>query len=424
MWRLPGVERSPRSIAHAALCLARQTAITLVGCLTCLGIGAGEERYDYDALGRLVRWVDAQGRVTEYVYDAVGNILEVRVGVAASPPTVSAIAPAAVRRGASVAVTLDGANLGAVELRTSSPQLRISGVSGTPARITFTLAVSATAPLGPASVVVRNSLGQAAASIDVRPALPSFAVSPSLLAVAPGAAARSIDVTLEHADIVDHVLAASSDQPAIAGVTPASVLIAAGQTQASFQVSGLTVGQSVVRLTSASLNPVSVPVFVAAPPSGPVAAFAPVVRVRLADEVVRPPTVLPDLASAVVGLRFGESTPQPPARIPDLASALLGVALGTIASELSPALGARGQGITLVVKGRELGGITSVAMVPASGITVGALTIAPDGTEVRVPLAIAADAPLGARRVELRAGALPVQFASPVSDQFVVTAAQ
>ena len=35
----------------------------------------GASRYDYDALGRLIRVIDEQGRVTEYVYDPAGNLL-------------------------------------------------------------------------------------------------------------------------------------------------------------------------------------------------------------------------------------------------------------------------------------------------------------------------------------------------------------
>jgi len=54
-------------------------------------VQAGEERYDYDALGRLVRVIDEQGRVTEYVYDAAGNILQVIVSGtgSAQPPAVT-----------------------------------------------------------------------------------------------------------------------------------------------------------------------------------------------------------------------------------------------------------------------------------------------------------------------------------------------
>jgi len=36
----------------------------------------GASRYDYDALGRLIRVIDEQGRVTEYVYDPAGNLTQ------------------------------------------------------------------------------------------------------------------------------------------------------------------------------------------------------------------------------------------------------------------------------------------------------------------------------------------------------------
>src|SRR5437870_10586029 len=60
---------------------------------------AGQERYDYDALGRLIRVIDEQGRVTEYVYDAAGNLLQVITGGTAQAPTVTAITPTSIRRG-------------------------------------------------------------------------------------------------------------------------------------------------------------------------------------------------------------------------------------------------------------------------------------------------------------------------------------
>lgn len=64
-------------------------------CLLLIGSSAAfaaTDSYQYDPLGRLVQWTDSQGRVTEYRYDAVGNILEVRrVTVAAPGPTVSMV---------------------------------------------------------------------------------------------------------------------------------------------------------------------------------------------------------------------------------------------------------------------------------------------------------------------------------------------
>ncbi|HEY4542149.1 MAG TPA: RHS repeat domain-containing protein, partial [Noviherbaspirillum sp.] len=62
---------------------------------------AALERYDYDAIGRLIRVIDEKDRVTEYTYDAVGNILKVDTGGTGSAlvPVISGISPSALRRG-------------------------------------------------------------------------------------------------------------------------------------------------------------------------------------------------------------------------------------------------------------------------------------------------------------------------------------
>ena len=60
---------------------------------------AAQERYDYDALGRLIRVIDEAGRVTEYVYDPAGNILQVVTGASAQAPSVASTTPSALRRG-------------------------------------------------------------------------------------------------------------------------------------------------------------------------------------------------------------------------------------------------------------------------------------------------------------------------------------
>ena len=44
---------------------------------------AGQERYEYDPIGRLVRFTDSNNEVTDYTYDAAGNILSVTRGSAA-----------------------------------------------------------------------------------------------------------------------------------------------------------------------------------------------------------------------------------------------------------------------------------------------------------------------------------------------------
>ena len=58
----------------------------LVGFLFLLGLAglvtvasAGTEKYDYDPLGRLIRFINPQGLITRYTYDGVGNILGYKV---------------------------------------------------------------------------------------------------------------------------------------------------------------------------------------------------------------------------------------------------------------------------------------------------------------------------------------------------------
>lgn len=111
---------------------------------------AGEERYDYDALGRLVRVIDDQGRVTEYVYAAAGNILQVTVSGAGSaqPPAVASASPTSVRRGETAAFEITGTNLTGAQVATPDPGLDISGLQTSATLITFSLTVSATAALG------------------------------------------------------------------------------------------------------------------------------------------------------------------------------------------------------------------------------------------------------------------------------------
>ncbi len=62
---------------------------------------AGQERYDYDPIGRLIRYTDSNNQVTDYTYDKSGNITSVMRGAAGSnlQPTLSSVTPSVVRLG-------------------------------------------------------------------------------------------------------------------------------------------------------------------------------------------------------------------------------------------------------------------------------------------------------------------------------------
>jgi len=122
---------------------------------------AGAERYDYDALGRLVRVIDEQGRVTEYVYDPAGNLLQVIVsGAGGAPaPAVTSISPGSIRRGETRSFVITGTGLTGARLSTSDPALEISALQASATQITFDLTVLASAPLGAHLFSLSNAAG-------------------------------------------------------------------------------------------------------------------------------------------------------------------------------------------------------------------------------------------------------------------------
>src|SRR5262245_4647819 len=237
---------------------------------------AGQERYDYDALGRLVRVIDEQGRVTEYVYDAAGNLLQVIRGAAgsAAPPVIAAFSPASIRRGESKTFQVTGTGLNSAQVATSDPGLDISGLQISATQISFTLTAAATAVLGTRQLSISSAAGSASIQVVVNPVLPRVTMSPQPIAVPPTSVARSFFVSLSSADNIEHTVSLTSSNPAVVTVSPASVVFAPGETDKLVSVTGKSVGNAAINLSSALLAPNSVPVFVTAEFSGITTSFA------------------------------------------------------------------------------------------------------------------------------------------------------
>jgi YD repeat-containing protein len=166
---------------------------------------AGTERFDYDALGRLVRHIDSPGTVTEYVYDGVGNILEVRRSLEAGPPVVSTVLPASVRRGQSVRIALTGSRLSGARVATSDPELDISSLTAAATGVSFTLSASAAATLGARVFTVSTSTGHTIFSLLIAPQLPALSFAPSAVTLQAGQT-QEVTLTLSNPDSVAHSL--------------------------------------------------------------------------------------------------------------------------------------------------------------------------------------------------------------------------
>lgn len=121
-----------------------------------------------------------------------------------------------------------------------------------------------------------------------------------------------------------------------------------------------------------------------------------------------------------------KEAPAPPPSsftVSGLASPAVGVALGSFIRGLDPKALAIGTGpTTLVISGAGLQGATAVSVVPSDGLTLGAISVNPDGAAVSVPVTVAANAPTTTRQV-IVTGAGGVRFtpASPDADRLFIT---
>lgn len=234
---------------------------------------AGTERFDYDALGRLVRHIDSPGTVTEYVYDGVGNILEVRRSLEAGPPVVSTVLPASVRRGQSVRIALTGSRLSGARVATSDPELDISSLTAAATGVSFTLSASAAAALGARVFTVSTSTGNTIFSLMIEPQVPALSFAPWPVTLQAGQT-QEVTLTLSNPDSVAHSLSLAIANSAVASVSPASITLSPGQTSAVFSVSAIAAGTTTVNVGSSTLVPTAVGIYVTAPFAGESAAYA------------------------------------------------------------------------------------------------------------------------------------------------------
>lgn len=356
----------------------RAVWMVVLSLLVVLVSQAAEQRYDYDALGRLVR-SSAGGSSVDYRYDPAGNLYEVTGAQAVTAPVVSTVSPSAIRRGQSAQVTLSGSGLSFANVTSPSATLAVSGVQAQASSLSFTLTVADDAPLGPQSFAVSSAAGSASFAIDILPKPPVLSVAPFPLAVAPDNVPRSFAIALSNVDTVAHTINLAMANPAIAQVSPATLTIAAGQTSAVASIRGVSGGSTNLSLTSATLQSAVVPVFVTVEFAGINTSYAPLVGVVLEAPPAPPPT----------------RTMQLPARTD------VGVVVGGYLESALPGAVSQNTSTTLTLLGKGLASAATIGIVPADGVTLGALSVAPDGLSATVPVTVAANASATLRQLIL-----------------------
>lgn len=346
-------------------------ALVVVLCVSQAGaaLSAAEQRYDYDATGRLVRAV-GNGQSTDYVYDPAGNLLQVTGGVAASP-VIATVTPSPIRRGQTVTVTLTGSGLSFASVTPPSVHFSVSGQKVQPSSIEFVLAVATDAPLGAQAFTVANAAGSAVANIGIDPQLPVLSVAPQPLAIPPDNVPRPFNLTLSNADSVPHTLNFAMSPPSLAAIAPTSVVVNPGTTSLQPTIAGKVGGTGTLTISSPTLATIQVPVFVTAEFSGINTSHA-----------------------ANVGV-VKEAPPAPPPTQNALLRGLsdLSVVVGGHLLRVSPDAVVRGAGpVTLTLFGKGLEQVQNASIQPSAGITLSGYTAAPDGLSATLTIDVAANA--------------------------------
>lgn len=361
---------------------------------------AATERYDYDGLGRLIRYINKQGLVTRYQYDAVGNILSVETGNSARPPVITSVQPTSIRRSESKDFIASGSSFLGSSVVSADPSLDISGLSVQASQLRFTVTASELAPLGQQAFTVSNAEGSTTFTLTVNPKLPEVLVSPLPIAVPPNQTPYEFVVRLSNADNISHSISLAVTDPTIAQLTTPQVTIPAGILEAKAKIAGLNGGVTSLAATANGLQTVIVPVFVTAEFAG--------INFAVAEDlgvVLEAPASPGQLIS-----------------ISPLGSPLLGIGFGPAITGIQPSSIAVGSGpIALKITGAGLGLVSAVSANSGTGLSFGAPVPAADGTSVTVPVTIASDAPTTLRQVKLDGPGAPYLASSPEADRLLVT---
>lgn len=351
--------------------------------------------------------------------------------------TVSDVTPAAGAIGDTVAMTISGnelQNVTAVQfdpstgLTVGAPVVAVDGKS-----LTVTVAIDAAAPLGAralkvlaGTVALPFSKADAAAFKVILPLANIASVEPIVvpipataftlalngsnfqgtteIRIAPNTGATVANPPTVSPDGRRATVAITVGAAAAAGSRLVSIVTPAGESSTTASVA------NTITLTT---NPSS-----AYPLASPI--------VGLVKETVAAPPAQTAITptSPVVGVVLETSTVATPASLNVFQpSPQVGVLYGTAAYMLAPEGLLAGSSGTLTVTGAGLGAVTGVVVSPATGITLGTLQASPDGTQLTVPVSVAANAAVGYYWLALNRTGGQVAFSKAGANKFWVATA-
>ena len=365
-------------------------------------------------------------RVTEFDYDAAGNIVHTESTINLNPPVVNNLVPTLIRQTDVFSLVATGTDLKAAQITSVLPGVTISNITTTSTSVNFDIVADKTTPTGVTTLTFTTALGNDTADITIQPPAPRISVLPIPIVAETTGPAKTITLQITPADIFDSSVDLSIVDTNVATVSPANVTITAGQNESvtPIQITGLVNGVTQLDISSPTLGSKSVAVFVTDQvglPAGDTQTF------NLPLGVTKEAPVIPELVERgpIVGGQLGvtkDSTPVAGStEITPIVNPQLGVNKGSVVTSVAPiALVADDNAATFTVNGTGLSSVDLVEVIPSDDITVGALTVAPDGLSVSVPLTASAGAAIGTRKIQLSAAGTLVNTSTANASNVVV----
>jgi hypothetical protein len=175
------------------------------------------------------------------------------------------VVPGSLRRGETKDFLIEGTNLlGSRVVPFAGSGLVVSNLVASEDNASFKLAASTSAVLGNQVLMVTNPsvANDGTLNISVNPALPKIYVDPIQPSVPPDGKPHGISLRLTNNDTVEHTVVLETVDATIATVAPGSISFAPGTSQVIVHLTGLKLGTTSLRISSASLNAVAAQVYV------------------------------------------------------------------------------------------------------------------------------------------------------------------
>ena len=201
-----------------------------------------------------------------YEYDGVGNIVRIVAADNIAPPTVSSLNPNFVDQGAQVAIVATGTNLAGVDVSTAATGLTVFDVVPIAAtQVRFTRRTDPLTPLALANLLFTTSLGSTSAAILIAEPLAIISSIPNPIALSVVALPVPVVLVFDTPFAEDRTFQFSVQDPAVAVVSEASIVMPADEVQVRVTLDGLALGSTSLDVTeSQRFRVVCVPVFISA----------------------------------------------------------------------------------------------------------------------------------------------------------------